>query len=150
MGRLVFFVIIIVACLFAYDQYKISQMKQQVDVLSQRLHVKQVESVAKKATTKAVQAVEKNIVAAPLNEAKSHTLRAKQLLKKNKIKEAQKELDIAISKIDNANTASNDIVGEATDYLRKARKDALETLKKSWKDISEEPKETKPKEPKKQ
>ena len=140
MGRLVFFVIIIVACLFAYDQYKISQMQQQIETLSQRLHVRQN---AQKAAKTAVQAVEKNIIAAPLNEAKSHTLKAKQLLKKNKIKEAQKELDIAINKIDIANSASNDILSQATEYLKKARKEALESLKKSWKDISEEPKEPK-------
>jgi len=75
-----------------------------------------------------------------LAQAEKHTKRAKELIRKKRTKEAQAELDHALQSLRSASNVSQDIVGDAAEYMGKARDRAIKVFQQAWKDISQEAK----------
>jgi len=75
-----------------------------------------------------------------LAQAEKHTKRAKELIRKKRIEEAQAELDKALQSLRSASNVSQDIVGDAAEYMGKARDRAIKVFRQAWKDISQEAK----------
>ena len=125
------FIIVIIGLVLVYNQIRIEQMRTELAAISSKFHIN---SESKK-TVK-----EKPNMVTSLAEAERHTKNAKQLISKNKTAQAQAELDKALKSLKSANKVSSDIVGDAADYLGKARNNAVRMFQKAWKDISEEAK----------
>lgn len=117
----------LVVIAFAYNQWVISQLRDEVGRISGKVH-----GVAGKKTTGGG-----DLVTALAN-AQRHTQRAKELMRKKRTAEAQQELDLALKSIDSASNVSQDIVGDAAQFLGKARDNTISTFRKAWKDISEQ------------
>jgi len=118
---------IIVLLVIGWDQYRIEQMRREIGNISGKLHVQN----KKGAGTDLVTA---------LAETERHARRAKELLRKKKIAQAQAELDKALASLKSANAVSTDIVGDAADFLGTARDRAIRVFQDTWKEISEQAK----------
>ncbi len=126
MGCLFLF-IVIVAGIVGYDQYRITQMQNEVRAISGKVHI-----------TKPKKSGGAKDLVTMLAEAQRHAKNAKALIKKNKTLQAQAELDKALANLESANGVSQDIVGDVADVLGNARDKTIKVFKKAWKDVSEE------------
>lgn len=124
-------VIVLLLVGFAYDRWSIEQLRGQVRAISGKVQVSNGKEKGKEGKSDLVSA---------LAETEKHTARAKELLRKKRVAEAQKELDQALASLKSARGLSSDIVGDAASILGKARRNAEQVFKKAWKDISEETK----------
>ena len=130
MGRIGCLLAIIVLLVIGWDQWRIEQMRGEVARISGKLHV---ESKIKPGAGKS------DLVTA-LAETERHARRAKELLRKKKTAQAQVELDKALASLKSANTVSTDMVGDAAEFMGKARERAVKVFQGAWKEISEQAK----------
>jgi len=130
MGCLMPLVVLIVIA-FGYNQWRIEQLRDEVSRISAKVHVTG-------GNTKSGEG--KNDLVTALAKAERHTKRARELLAKKHMAEAQRELDAALKSLQSANDVSQDIVGDAAQFLGKARQSAVKVFHKAWTDISEEAK----------
>ncbi len=114
----------------AWDQWRIEQMRRELSAISRKVHLQD------NGQTTSGNA---DLVTA-LAQAEKHTKRAKELIRKNRTKEAQAELDHALRNLQSASNVSQDIVGDVAEYMGKARDRAIGIFKQAWKDISQEAK----------
>lgn len=122
--------LIAVAALVAYDQWRIEQMRGEVRAIASRL---QLESSPDVKSAKGG-----SDLVTSLAEAEKHTRRAKKLLQQGKSEQAQQELDLALEKLESANVVSRDIVGDAADFLGRARDNAISVFQRTWDEIVRE------------
>lgn len=136
MQRLGCVALALVVLLFAWDQWRIEQMRRELRAISGKVHVEQAPKDAGDG--------QKTDLVTVLAQVEKHTKRAKELIRKKRTTEAQAELDRALKGLQAANNVSEDIVGDAAEYMGKARDRAVEVFQKAWKDISQEarPKKT--------
>lgn len=134
MGRIGCFgvVIVLLVAAFAYNQWRIEQLRSEVRAISGKVHV---ENGKKDAGSTG----ESDLVTA-LAETERHTRRARELLRKNRVEEARAELDKALKSLDSANNVSRDIAGDTAEFLGKTRENAERVFRKAWQDIAEEAK----------
>ena len=130
MGCLLPLVALIVIA-FGYNQWQIGKMRDEVSRISGKLHVTGGNKKSGEGKTDLVTA---------LANAERHTKRARELLLKKRATEAQRELDLALKSLQSASDVSQDIVGDAAQFLGKARENAVRVFHKAWTDISEEAK----------
>lgn len=123
-------VLIAVAAMVGYNLWRMEQMRGEVRAIAGKLHL------ANNAGAKAGETASDLVTS--LAEAEKHTRRAKELLKQGKAREAQTELDSALAKLKSANAVSSDMVGDAADFLGKARDNAVSVFQKTWDEISRE------------
>ena len=131
MARIGCLVFILVVLVVGYDQYRITQVKNEMETLASKVHV---ENSGKKG-----QPANADLVTA-LAKAERYTKHARQLLDKHKTAQAEKELDNALASLKSANHVSSDMVGDTAQYLGKARDNAVRVFQKAWTDISREAK----------
>lgn len=131
-GRVGCLLLVLVVLLFAWDQWRIEQMRRDVERLSSKVHI---EKTANKASSGGAT----DLVTA-LARAQKHTTRAKELIRKKRTAEAQAELDKALKSLESANTVSRDIAGDAAEFIGKQRDRAVQVFQKAWQDISKEAK----------
>ena len=131
MGRIGCFALVIVLLIVGYDQFRIEQMRSEVKAISSKLHVTKPDKSQKSGDSDLVTSVA---------EAERHTRKAKELLRQNKTAAAQVELDKALKSFKSANSVSRDMVGDAAEFMGKARDNAVKVFQKAWTDISEEAK----------
>ena len=124
--------VLILLAVVAYDQWKIEQLRQEVAAIASKVH----------ATKTSKAAGRQSDLMTVLAEAEKYTRQAKELMASKRVGEAQAKLDKALRKLKSANGVSKDIVGDAAQYLGKAKDNAVRVFQKAWKDISEEPKES--------
>lgn len=122
----------LVVLLFAWDQWRIEQMRRELRAISSKVHVQQ--------SPKQAADGEKPDLVTSLAQAEKHTARAKELIRKKRAAEAQVELDRALRSLRAASNVSEDIVGDAAGYLGKQRDRAVKIFQKAWQDISKEAK----------
>lgn len=134
MGRLGCFAIVLVLLVVGYDQYRIEQMRSEVSAMSSKLHVATQSKSAKN---------KKPDLVTTVAEAERHTRKAKELLREKKTAAAQVELDKALKSFKSANSVSQDMAGDAAEFMGKARDNAVKMFQKAWTDISEEAKQPK-------
>ena len=134
MGRIGCLVAIIVLLVIGWDQYRIEQMRREVVSISSRFHAQDKKTDQSRGASDMVTA---------LAETERHARRARALLGKKKVAEAQAELDKALASLRSANTVSTGIVGDAAQFLGKAREQAVRVFQKAWEDISQEAKRKK-------
>jgi flagellin-specific chaperone FliS len=127
--------VLILLAVVAYDQWKIEQLRGEVAAIATKVHATKGSSAAS----------QKSDLMTTLAEAEKYTRQAKEAMSNKKVGEAQAKLDKALHKLNSANGVSKDIIGDAAQYLGKAKDKAVEVFQKAWKDISEEPKQTKAK-----
>jgi acetylglutamate synthase len=120
----------IVILLLAWDQWRIEQMRRELRAISSKVHVQQ----APKGDADAGKAD----LVTTLAQVEKHTRRAKELIRRKRTAEAQAELDRALKGLRAANNVSEDIVGDAAEYVGKARDRAIAVFQQAWKDISQE------------
>jgi len=132
MGRLGCLVLIIVVLVVGYDQWRITQMRNEISAISAKVGVS-AEDDAEETSDKP------NLVTA-LAKAEQHAKNAKDLLEEKKTAEAQEELEKALESLQSANTVSKDIVGGSAEFLGQAKENAVKMFQKAWSDISEEAK----------
>lgn len=132
MQRLGCIVLALVVLLFAWDQWRIEQMRREVQAISGRVHGQQQPSKAKNGG-------DADLVTS-LAQVEKHTKRAKELIRKKRTAEAQAELELALKSLKSANTVSKDIVGDAAEFVGNARDRAVQVFQKAWQDISKEAK----------
>ena len=130
MTRLGCIVLIVVLLIVGYDQWRIEQLRNEVESISQKVHVGEDEDV--KADAKPSDLV------TSLAEVERHTQRAKKLLDEKDYKEAAAELDKALQSLESANDVSEDIMGDVAESLGQARDKAIRVFRKAWNDIAEE------------
>lgn len=126
MGRLGCLIIIVIALVVGFDQFRIEQMRNEVRAISGKVHIG---DKGKGGSTDLV---------TTLAEAERHAKTAKELIRKHKDAEASAEIDRALKSLKSANTVSQDIVGDVAETLGKARDNAVRVFQKAWNDISEE------------
>lgn len=126
-------VLLAVAALVAYDQYRIEQMRQEVLAISGKVYG------TGPAKAKGKNGEQRDLVTA-LAEAERYTKKAQELIDQKRAKEAQAQLDKALARLKSANGVSKDIVGDTAQYLGKTRDNAIKVFQKAWNDISEEAK----------
>lgn len=126
MGRLGCLIIIVIALVVGFDQFRIEQMRNEVRAISGKVHIG---GGGKGGSTDLV---------TTLAEAERHAKTAKELIRKHKDAEASAEIDRALKSLKSANTVSQDIVGDVAETLGKARDNAVRVFQKAWNDISEE------------
>lgn len=131
MGRIGCIAIVIILLMVGYDQYRIEQMRSEVKAITSKLHVVQSSKTAISGNSDLMTTVA---------EAERHTRKAKALLRAKKTAAAEVELDKALASFKSANTVSRDIVGDAAEFMGKARDNAVKVFQKAWTDISEEAK----------
>lgn len=124
-------ILVIIAVLggLVYSQAQIQQMRTQMNAISDKLHLSASAKSAKSGGTD---------LASALGNAENHTKRAKELLRKNKNKEAQIELDKALKSLKSANNVSNDIVGDVAGSLGVAKERLIAAFQDAQKAISEQ------------
>gem|GEM_PF-886809 len=128
MGRT--FVLLLLLALVAYmgyNQWKMDKMRRDLEAITSRVHRTGPNSSGQ------------SDLVTPLAKAELHTRKAKDMIKKNRPAEAQKELDYALKNLEQANGVSRDIVGEGARYIGKAREKAISLFQETWKEISEDP-----------
>ena len=130
MGCLLSLVVLIVIA-FGYNQLRFDRLRDEVSRISGKVHVTDGKNKTGAGKTDLVTA---------LANAERHTKRARELIRKKRTTEAQRELDLALRSIDSASNVSQDIVGDAAQFLGKARENAVKVFRKAWNDISEEAK----------
>lgn len=121
--------IVLIALGFAWQQRSIDQLRKEVKSISGKVQVEDPKGKAKNESPDLVTALAK---------AEKHTKRAKELMEKNRTKEAQAEIEYALRSLRSAHEVSSSIVGDAAEAFGKARENAENVFKKAWKDISEE------------
>lgn len=127
MGCLTVILVLAIVCL---DQYRIEQMRSQVNAISYKLHMAQSQTrMTRNASSDLVFSV---------SEAKKHTKRAKELLKEKKNAAAEAELDKAMNCYKSADDNTKNLVGNAASFMGKAKDNAVKVFKKAWTDISDE------------
>lgn len=131
MARLGCLLAIIVLLVVAWDQYRIEQMRREIGSISSKLHIRD-----KKGTDKT------DLVTA-LAQTERHARRAKELLRKKRIAQAQVEIDRVLAGLKSANAVSTDIFGDTADFLGAARDRAVKVFQETWKEISEQAKSKK-------
>ena len=124
-----FLFVIIIAGIVGYDQWRINQLQTEVRAISGKVHVAQPRKSGKP-----------NDLVSTVANAEFHTRKAKELIKKKKLVQAQAELDQALASLNSANSVSQDIVGDVADVLGEARNTTIKVFQKAWKDVSEESK----------
>lgn len=134
MARIGCVVLVLVALIVGYDQYRIMQLQSEVRAISGKVH----------SSGEVKPAGGGSDLLTALAQAEKHTLTAKKLLKQKQTAKAQAELDKALSSLKSANGVSQDIIGDVADTMGKARDKTINVFQKAWKDISQEA--TKPKE----
>lgn len=122
--------IILLLGVIAYDRWQIVQLRAEVAAIAGKVHAGKP---SKSAPGK------KPDLMTSLAEAEKFTRQAQTLLADKRFAEAQAKLDKAMRKLGSANLVSKDIVGDAAQYLGKAKENAVAVFQKAWKDISEEP-----------
>ena len=132
MGRIGCLLLVVVLLLIGYDQWRIEQLRREVSSLSGKVHIQN----GKKEPGLGA----KSDLVTALAETERHTKRAKELLRKHRASEAQAELDRALASLKSANTVSEDIVGDAAQFMGKARENAVKVFRKAWQDIAAEAK----------
>ncbi len=121
--------IIVLLGIVAYDRWEIVQLRNQVEAIADKVHAgKPAKGESKQPDLTTV-----------LAEAEKYTRQAKELLKSNNVAQAQEKLDKAMHKLNAANGVSKDIVGQTSQFLGKAKDNAVNVFQKAWKDMSEEP-----------
>lgn len=126
--------VLILLAVVAYDQWRIEQLRQEVAAIASKVHATKGSKAA---------AGQKSDLVTSLAEAEKYTRQAKELMSSKRVGEAQAKLDKALRKLKSANGVSKDIVGDTAQYLGAAKDNAVKVFQKAWKDISEEPKESK-------
>lgn len=121
--------IVVLLAVIVYDQWKIEQLRGEVAAIASKVH----------ATKASKTAGRKSDLVTTLAEAEKYTRQAKELMSSKRVAEAQASLDKALRRLNSANTVSKDIVGDAAQFLGKAKDNAVRVFQKAWKDISEEP-----------
>lgn len=124
-----FLFIVIVAGIVGYDQWRITQLQNEVRAISGKVHV-----------VKPKKSGGSKDLVTTLADAELHTKKAKELIKKKKLVQAQAELDKALASLESANGVSQDIIGDVADALGDARDKTIKVFQKAWKDVSEEAK----------
>jgi len=131
MARMGCALLILVAIIVGYDQYRITQLQNEVRAISGKVHTSNPGKAGEGEATDLVSS---------LASAERHVLNAKELLDKKKTAQAQAELDKVLANLKSANSVSQDIVGTVADTLGKARDKTIRVFEKAWKDVSEESK----------
>lgn len=119
-----------VALLFGYNQWRIEQMRGEVRAIAAKLNAAEKKGASSQKTAPDL--------VTPLAEAEKHVRRARELLQKGREREASAELEAALAKLKSANEVSRDIVGDAADFLGRARDNAVSVFQKTWDEISKE------------
>jgi len=132
LNRIGCIVLILIAVVVGYDQWRIEQMRGEIKRLSGRVH-----SVRDK-----VGKTDSDLVSS-LAAAQKHAMKAKKLLAEKNTAAAQAELDRVLSSLKSANAVSRDIAGDAAVFLGEARERAVDLFQKAWNDISREAKPAK-------
>lgn len=130
MGCLLPLIVLIVLAL-VYNQWRFGQLRDEVSRISGKVHIAGGNKKSGEGKSDLVTA---------LANAERHTKRARELIRKKRTTEAQRELDLALKSLESASTVSQDIVGDAAQFLGKAREHAVKVFHKAWTDISEEAK----------
>jgi hypothetical protein len=120
-------IIILLLAVIVYDQWRIEQLRADVAAIAEKVHA----GKAVKGTS-----AQADLVTA-LAEAQKYVRKAQASLAGNQA--ARKNLDKAASKLDSAKDVSKDIVGDAAQFLGKAKDNAVTVFQKAYKDMSEEP-----------
>jgi hypothetical protein len=121
---------VLVLAVIAWDQYRIEMMRRQLEQISSKIRLQNGSPAAKG----------KSDLVTAMAETERYARRAKQLLDKKKVAQAQAELDKALKSIRSANTVSRDIVGDAAQFLGTTRDKAIKLFQDTYKEISQEAK----------
>jgi hypothetical protein len=127
MGRT--FILLLLLALVAYigyNQWKMDRMHSELEAITSRLH-----------GTKPNSGGQSDLVT-PLAKAELHTRKAREMIRRHRNAEAQKELDYVLTNLEQANGVSKDMVGEGAKYLGEAREKAIRLFQQTWKEISED------------
>jgi len=125
------FMLILMALIVGYDQWRIEQLRSEVAAISGKIHVGN--------DTKSVPEKQPDLMTS-LAQIERHVKNSQDLLKKKNVAAAQAELNEAQKKINSAYGVSKDIVGDTAQFLGKARDNAVKVFQKAWTDISEDSK----------
>lgn len=128
MARIGCVVLVLVAMIVGYDQYRIMQLQNEVRAISGKVH----------SSNGAKPSGGGSDLLTALAQAEKHTMAAKTLLKQKQTAKAQAELDKALASLKSANGVSQDIIGDVADAMGKARDKTINVFQKAWKDISQE------------
>jgi len=122
----------VLLAVIAYDQWRIEQLRADVAAIASKVH-----------SGKPASAAQPDLMTA-LAEAQKYTRRAYESLRGRNadVAEARKNLDKAASRLDSARNVSKDIVDTAAQFLGKAKDNAVTVFQKAYKDMSEEPAES--------
>jgi len=123
------FVLLLLLALVAYigyNQWKMDRMNREIEAITSRVH-----------GTKPNPSGKSDLVT-PLAKAELHARKAKEMIRKQRSAEAEKELDYVLKNLEQANGVSKDIVGEGARYLGKAREKAISLLQETWKEMSQD------------
>ncbi len=129
MQRLGCLVLVLILAVVGYDQWRMEQMRSELQAISNKFNAVSKQTAPSPGKLDMVTA---------LAETQRHTRRAKELIRKKKLAEAQAELDKALASLQSANNVSEDIVGDAAQFMGNAREKAVTVFQKAWKDISEQ------------
>lgn len=121
--------IVLLAVVSAWNWYTTVQLKNSVRAISAKVHGVAPEARAGKPGTDLVTA---------LAGAENHARRAKDLIRRNRPKEAQAELDKALVGLRSARDLSTGIAGDISEFMGSAREKTEALVRKAWQDISEE------------
>ena len=137
--RMFIICLLIIGAIVIYDQVRISSMRKELNQVTYQLHLEKSKKTNKAASTPSKQ----------VNEIKSHLERAKRLIKLKRSAEAQKEIQIAIDKMNSVEFKAQEYLDSADKYWKKTKSGAIEALKGAIKDIATESPKEKPSEPEK-